>query len=63
MRTAFWLGNLKERDYWHIQTRMGNNIETDLKILGSEGVDWINLAQDMEDLWSDANVVMNLLVS
>jgi hypothetical protein len=42
---------------------MGNTIEIDLKIIGMEGVDWINLAQDMENLWSDVNLVMDLLVS
>jgi hypothetical protein len=42
---------------------MGNNIETDLKIIGSEVVNWINLAHDMENMWSDVNVLMNLLVS
>jgi hypothetical protein len=41
---------------------MGKNIETDIKTIGSEGVDWINLSQVMENLWSDVNVIMNLLV-
>lgn len=54
--------NLKVRDYWHIQMWMRNNIETDIKIIGSECVDWINLSEDVENLWSDVNVVMNLLV-
>jgi hypothetical protein len=62
MHTEFWLENLKERDYWHIQMWMGNNIETDIKIIGSECVDWINLSQDKENVWPDMNVVMNLLV-
>jgi len=30
MHTEFLLEDLKERDYWHIQTWMGNNIEIDL---------------------------------
>jgi hypothetical protein len=29
---------------------MENTIEIDLKIIGLEGVDWITLAQDMENL-------------
>jgi len=40
MHTEFWLENLKKRDYWHIQTWMGNNTETDLKIIESEGRVW-----------------------
>jgi DUF1009 family protein len=33
-----------------------------LKIIGSEGVERISLAQDMENLWSDVNMVTNPLV-
>jgi hypothetical protein len=35
------------------------NIETGLKYIELEGVDWINLAQDGDKLWALINMVMN----
>jgi hypothetical protein len=43
--------------------RWEDNIEKDLKELGWEGVDWIDLTKD-RDRWQAAmNVVMNLQVA
>jgi hypothetical protein len=40
--------------------RWGNNIKTDLKEIGWESVEWINLA-DVRDKWrAVVNTVMNL---
>lgn len=34
----------------------------DLKKIGGEGMDWINLAQDREKWWTLVNTVMNFHV-
>jgi len=31
-----------------MKTRMGDNIKMDLQEVGCRGMDWINLAQDMD---------------
>jgi hypothetical protein len=41
---------------------MEDNIKMDLKDIGWEGVDWINLAQDRHQWWIPVNTVMNLQV-
>jgi hypothetical protein len=38
------------------------NIMTDLQEVGCEGIDWIEMAQDMEIWWAIVNAVMNLRV-
>jgi hypothetical protein len=35
----------------------------DLREIGREGVDWINLAQDSDQKWSLVNTLINLLVA
>jgi hypothetical protein len=40
-----------------------NSIKMDLKEIGWEGMDWINLAQDRDQWRSLVNAVMNLRVS
>jgi hypothetical protein len=40
-----------------------DNIQTDLRKVGWDGVDWIDLAQDREPWKALVNVVMNLRVS
>jgi len=42
--------------------RWENNIEMDLQEMGSEGIDWIDLAQDTDRWWALVNAVMNLRV-
>jgi hypothetical protein len=42
--------------------RWENNIKMDLKEVGCEGMDWIDLAQDKVSWWALVNAVMNLRV-
>jgi hypothetical protein len=44
------------------RSRWKNNIRTDLREIGWEGVDWIHLAQDKEQWQAFVNTVMNLRV-
>jgi hypothetical protein len=39
------------------------DVRMDFREKGCESVDWIHLAQDMEQWWALLNMVMNLLVS
>jgi hypothetical protein len=53
MRTQFWLESLKGSGHSEdLYPRWEDNIKMDLREIGLEGEDWINLAQDM-DLWRD----------
>jgi hypothetical protein len=53
--TGFWWGNLRER------SRRGweDNIKMGLPDVGSEGMDWIELAQDTDSWRAHVNVVMS----
>jgi hypothetical protein len=52
--TGFWLGSPKVRDHWE------DNIKLDLREIGIDGANWIQLAQDRVH-WRDClNTVMNL---
>jgi hypothetical protein len=42
--------------------RLVNNIKRDLRELGWDGMDWIELAQDMDQWRALVNTVMNLRV-
>jgi hypothetical protein len=42
--------------------RWEDNIRTDLREIGWEGVDWIHLAQDRDQWRTVGNMVMNLVV-
>jgi hypothetical protein len=44
MRIGHWFGSQKERDHWEDQD-IGDNIKTDLREVGWDGVDWIDVAQ------------------
>jgi hypothetical protein len=39
-----------------------NNIKMDLREIGWDGVDWIDMAQDRDQWWTLVNIVMNLRV-
>jgi hypothetical protein len=41
---------------------MGDNIKMDLQEMGCGGMDWIELAQDMDMEWALVNELMNLWV-
>jgi hypothetical protein len=40
-----------------------DNIEMELREIGLDGIDWINLAQDRDEWRALVNTVMNLRVS
>jgi hypothetical protein len=42
--------------------RWVDNIKMDLREIGWDGVDWIELAQDIYQWWALMNMVMNLWV-
>jgi hypothetical protein len=44
------------------RSRWEDNIKTDHKAIGSEGVDWIDLAQSRDKLQAVVNAVMDLRV-
>jgi hypothetical protein len=39
-----------------------NNIKMDLREIGLDGMDWINLAQDMDSWRALVNTVMNIRI-
>jgi hypothetical protein len=56
MHIGYWLESQKERDHWVDNNKMN------LREIGWDGMDWIDLAQD-RDLWRAlVNMVMNLQV-
>jgi hypothetical protein len=61
MYTGFLSGNLKERPLGRPRHRCEDNIKMDLKEVGCGGMDWIDLAQDMDRWRALLNAVMNLL--
>jgi hypothetical protein len=42
--------------------RWEENIETDLQEMGSNGMEWIDVAQDRDRWWALVNAAMNLRV-
>jgi len=61
--TGFWWGNLMlKRPLGRPRCRWEDNIKMDLKEMGYLGMDWIELAQDMDSWWALVNAVMNLRV-
>jgi hypothetical protein len=62
MHTKFWSENLKDkRPLGRPRRRWEDNIRMDLKEIW-EGVDWLHLAQDLEQWRALVNTVMNLRV-
>jgi len=56
---VFRWGNLRERDSG---VDGGDNMKMDLQEVGCGGMDWIELAQDMDKWRALANAVINLRV-
>ena len=57
------VGKLEEnRPLGRPRHRWEDNINMDLKEVGSEVMDWIELAQDRDRWWALVNAVMNLWV-
>jgi hypothetical protein len=42
--------------------RWADNIDMDLKEIGWDGVDWIDMAEDRDQCWALVNTVLNLWV-
>ena len=63
--TGFRWGKLKERDHMEdvrLRRGLGDNIVTDVREIGREDVNGINVAQDGDMWWSVVDIVMNLRV-
>ena len=64
MYTGFWLGNLRgKRPNVRPRRRWEDNIKMDLQEVGSEGMDWIELAQDRDRWRAFVKAVINLRVA
>jgi hypothetical protein len=58
MHVGYWWESQKERP----RRRWVNNIKMDLREVGWDGMDWIDLAQDRDRWRALMNTVMNLRV-
>jgi hypothetical protein len=57
------VGNLEgKRPLGRPRHRWEDNIKMDLQEVGTEGIDWIDVAQDTDRWWALVNAVMNLQV-
>jgi hypothetical protein len=52
---GYWWESQKERDHW-------DNIKMDLREIGWDGMDWIDVAQDRDQWRVLVNMVINLQV-
>jgi hypothetical protein len=46
MHIGYWWESQKERDHWEDQARWVDNIKMDLREVGWDGMNWIDLAED-----------------
>jgi hypothetical protein len=61
--TGFWLGGPKARDHWEEPRRSWeDNIKMDLREIGIDRENWIQLVQDTVKWRACVNTVMNLRV-
>jgi hypothetical protein len=61
--TGFWLGDPKvKRPLGRPRRRWEDNIKTDLREIGIDGANWIQLAQDRVQWRASVNTMMNLWV-
>lgn len=58
--SEFWWRSLTEKHPWKKWVHLGDNIEIGLKETRLEVVDWINIAQDRDDLRALVNTVLNI---
>jgi hypothetical protein len=56
--TGFWLGGPKVRP----RRRWEDNNKMDLREMGTDGANWIRLAQDRVQWWAFVNTILNLRV-
>jgi hypothetical protein len=59
----FWSEDLGRRPLGRLSSRWDDNIKLDLRKIRLDGVDWINLAQDRDQLRDLVNTVKHLHVS
>jgi hypothetical protein len=52
-----------KRPLGRLTRRWVDNIKMDLRVIGWDDMDWIDLAQDRDQWWALVNMVMNLPVS
>jgi hypothetical protein len=62
MHIGYWWELQKERDHWEDQDRWVDNIKMDLREIGWNGMDRIDLTQDRDRWRALVNTVMNLRV-
>jgi hypothetical protein len=63
MHIGYWWESQKERDHWEDQDVDGRTIlKMDLREVGWDGRDWLDLAQDRDRWTAYVNAVMNLRV-
>jgi hypothetical protein len=61
--TGYWWESKKERDHWEDQDVGGSTIfKMDLREIGWDGVDWIDMAQDMDQWRALMNTVLNFRI-
>jgi hypothetical protein len=56
--TGFWLRGPKARDHWEDVRRWKDNIKMNLKKIGIDGANWIQLAKDRVQWPACVNTVM-----
>jgi hypothetical protein len=63
MHIGYWWGSQKEGDHLgRPRRRWVDNIKMDLREIGWDGVDWVDLAQERDHWRALVNMVMNLQV-
>jgi hypothetical protein len=65
MHVGYWWEIQKERDHWEDQDVGGWGVDDnkmDLREIGWDGMDWINLAKDRAQWRAFVNTIMNLRV-
>jgi hypothetical protein len=63
MHVGYWWERQKVRDHWEdLDVRWVDNIKMDLREIGFDGIDWIDLAQGRYQWKVLVNTVMNLWV-
>jgi hypothetical protein len=65
MHIGYWWESHNERDHWEDQDVGGWTIlhKMDLREIGWDGMDWIDLAQDRDQWRALGNTVINLRAS
>jgi hypothetical protein len=62
MHIEYWWESRRKRPHERPRRRWADNIEMDLREIGRNGMDWIDIAQDRDQWKARVNMVMNLRV-